>query len=848
MLQKKISLFFIVLVLFPITVFSADWEWQNPLPQGNSLFGVWGNSGSDVFAVGGATILHYNGSTWSVMTSGATKILYSLWGSSGSDVFAVGEGGTILHYNGSTWSSMTSGASVYLQSVWGSSGSDVFAAGYAGQIYHYNGSTWTKMTSGTIETLYSLWGSSGSDVFAVGNGGKILHYNGSIWSAMTSGTTMKFSCVWGRSGSDVFAVGYDSKILHYNGSTWSAMTNIHEGFFGIWGSSESDVFAVGDGGKIFYYDGSNWSAMTSGTGQNLDIVSVWGSSESDVFAVGYFNRKIILHYNGSTWSEMTNAPTNYLYGLWGSSGSDVFAVGHSGNIFHYNGSTWSAMTSGTTCDLYGVWGSSGSDVFAVGACGKILHYNGSIWSIMTSGTTMQLSGVWGSSGSDVFAVGEGGTILHYNGSTWSAMTSGTEVYLCNVWGSSESDVFAVGEGGKILHYKNNIWISMSNPYYGTNKMFNGVWGSSGSDVFAVGNGGTILHYDGSIWSDMPSGTVNYLKSIWGSSWRHIFAVGYNTILHCGRETLITTTSTTVPSTFLSLYPAADGHTDHYLEEWYMYGAGLIDAYETLTTTSGIKLSNTGGGQGNIVGYVQWSDTCTGVLEFDLSGLRGLINQGRLKADLTLTLKNYNALYDPCLKIYDILDEYENGVVEGLDITSSSIVDELCPDLTVGEAVTFDVTAAVGHDFFGSDQSDFTGFYIKNTDTLFEFYDHTDPLYAPLLRIWEEPTTSIRLGAFTAVPGRQTIFISWKTETEIESAGFNLLRSETEKGEYVKINTSLIPAQGLSIQGTSYAFVDRDVENRKIYYYKLEDIDLNGTSTMHGPVSATPRFIFGIFKK
>ena len=57
----------------------------------------------------GGTILHYNGSAWSPMTSGTTFVLNGIWGSSGNNVFAVGEGGTILHYNGSAWSPMTSG-------------------------------------------------------------------------------------------------------------------------------------------------------------------------------------------------------------------------------------------------------------------------------------------------------------------------------------------------------------------------------------------------------------------------------------------------------------------------------------------------------------------------------------------------------------------------------------------------------------------------------------------------------------------------------------------------------------------------------------------------------------------
>jgi hypothetical protein len=112
-------------------------------------------------------------------------------------------------------------------------------------------------------------------------------------------------------------------------------------------------------------------------------------------------------------------------------------------------------------------------------------------------------------------------------------------------------------------------------------------------------------------------------------------------------------------------------------------------------------------------------------------------------------------------------------------------------------------------------------------------------------------TLIELASFAATPKSAEVILQWETESEIDNAGFNLYRSASENGEYIKINDSLIPAQGSSTQGASYEFVDTDVKNRKTYYYKLEDIDLNGTATMHGPVSATPRWllgIFGIFKK
>jgi len=108
-------------------------------------------------------------------------------------------------------------------------------------------------------------------------------------------------------------------------------------------------------------------------------------------------------------------------------------------------------------------------------------------------------------------------------------------------------------------------------------------------------------------------------------------------------------------------------------------------------------------------------------------------------------------------------------------------------------------------------------------------------------------TIIELSSFTAIAQNREVILAWSTESETENAGFNIYRATVEDGEYIKINDALLPAKGTSIEGASYEFVDKDVKNRKTYYYKLEDIDLNGTSTMHGPVSAMPRLIYSIGK-
>jgi len=511
------------------------WEWQNPLPTGNPLYAVWGSGPNDIFAAGCiGTIVHYDGSRWSTMTSGTTYNINGIWGSGPNDIFAVHDSGGILHYDGSNWSRMISGTSQSLSGVWGSGPNDVFAVGYNGTIRHYNGSSWSPMPSGTTQALSAVWGTAPGDVFAGGSSGTILHFNGSTWSSMTSGTTRQVSGIWGSSPDNIFAVSYlrnyGGEVLRYNGTSWSIVTSGTE-YYAVWGSGSDDVFVVGYSGTVLHYDGWTWASMTSGTGINLK--AIWGSGSTDVFAIGGgtfgygSGPAVIQHYDGWAWSPMVTGSTKDLMSVWGSSAQDVFAVGDVGTILHYAGVSWSAMPSGTSACLYDVWGSGSNDVFAVGNSGTILHYNGSIWSAMVSGTTDQLHGVWGSAGNNVYAVGGSGLILHYNGSVWSQMPSGTSYGILDVWGSGPNDVFAVvayyylaSHYGQILHYDGSAWSVRD----GTGYLID-VCGNAPNDVFAVGYAGLVQHYDGGNWLQMNSGTSALLNSVWCGGPRNIFVAG-----------------------------------------------------------------------------------------------------------------------------------------------------------------------------------------------------------------------------------------------------------------------------------------------------------------------------------
>lgn len=79
----------------------------------------------------------------------------------------------------------------------------------------------------------------------------------------------------------------------------------------------------------------------------------------------------------------------------------------------------------------------------------------------------------------------------------------------------------------------------------------------------------------------------------------------------------------------------------------------------------------------------------------------------------------------------------------------------------------------------------------------------------------------------------SVTLSWERAGEMNSAGFNLYRMRALGGSPVKINGTLIPAQGDAVFGASYSFVDKPGDGT--FHYLLADVGDDGETTLHGPV-------------
>ena len=80
-----------------------------------------------------------------------------------------------------------------------------------------------------------------------------------------------------------------------------------------------------------------------------------------------------------------------------------------------------------------------------------------------------------------------------------------------------------------------------------------------------------------------------------------------------------------------------------------------------------------------------------------------------------------------------------------------------------------------------------------------------------------------------------VIVEWTTESEFDLAGFNVYRSEKPGGSFLRLNDALIPASSDPVVRGRYVYTDTTAVAGGTYYYKLEDVELDGNSTMHGPI-------------
>ena len=110
-----------------------------------------------------------------------------------------------------------------------------------------------------------------------------------------------------------------------------------------------------------------------------------------------------------------------------------------------------------------------------------------------------------------------------------------------------------------------------------------------------------------------------------------------------------------------------------------------------------------------------------------------------------------------------------------------------------------------------------------------YYGHQRDLGTPAYR--RGKPLPVQLSQFSARFVKDEVVIDWTTESELNNAGFNVLRSTSRTKNFRPINPKLIQGAGTTGERNIYQFIDKTAKPNVAYYYRIEDVDFSGTRSI-----------------
>ena len=206
--------------------------------NGNTIFAF---SKTDFWLVHGSVAYHtIDGQHFDDFRPGTTN---ACWGSSPNDVYIVGNGGQIHHFDGTSFTQMTSNTTKDLHSVWGTSNSNIWAAGFNSQtaesvLLHFDGNNWANQDLSQLGGKIGVGGDGVGSVWTfdssfhkkvfVGGGYLYRETDNNPWmrdsaitgNSLNDGSFIAINFIRGNSVPDYMVAGDWGFVSHWNGKTW----------------------------------------------------------------------------------------------------------------------------------------------------------------------------------------------------------------------------------------------------------------------------------------------------------------------------------------------------------------------------------------------------------------------------------------------------------------------------------------------------------------------------------------------------------------------------------------------------------------------------------------------------
>jgi|WetSurMetagenome_2_1015567.scaffolds.fasta_scaffold03294_2 hypothetical protein len=145
-------------------------------------------------------------------------------------------------------------------------------------------------------------------------------------------------------------------------------------------------------------------------------------------------------------------------------------------------------------------------------------------------------------------------------------------------------------------------------------------------------------------------------------------------------------------------------------------------------------------------------------------------------------------------------------------------------------------------FYSLDYFDIGRWELHTGQNFFEIYSESQS--TEIFVHWPGPQVIVRYGnvpvpvqisSFTATPiGAEGVRLEWTTLSETNNYGFEVQKSTSDKGPYTTVADGFVKGNGTTVVPHNYSFTD-PAAAFGIFYFRLKQIDLNGTQHLTDPV-------------
>ncbi|HZO16814.1 MAG TPA: hypothetical protein VFB62_26235 [Polyangiaceae bacterium] len=237
----------------------SSWEQKmTGIAQGN-LWWVYGFAGGPIYMGGeGGLILRYEGGTFTQMTTPDTRTVFGIWGATPEDMWAVGgqlgdTAGFAWRLSGDSWVPEPSlpAADVADAAIWkvfGTATDDAWLVGSKGRGFHWDGTALTAGNTGAMASIFTVHANA-QRYAAVGGlaSGFILENDGSGW-ALASDSPNGMTGVCLAADDTGYAVGVFGTVYAREAGAWHSVDHglsVQEDLHGVWLDPAGGVWAVG---------------------------------------------------------------------------------------------------------------------------------------------------------------------------------------------------------------------------------------------------------------------------------------------------------------------------------------------------------------------------------------------------------------------------------------------------------------------------------------------------------------------------------------------------------------------------------------------------------------------------